>query len=45
MQAATVGTVVFAVATVIMAVCYDRLAAAGDGWWLGVGRHADSDWV
>ena len=36
-QAATVGTGVFAVATVIMAVAYDTLAAAGDGWWLGVG--------
>ena len=36
-QAATVGTVVFAIASVIMAVGYDRLAAAGDGWWLGVG--------
>lgn len=36
-QAATVGTVVYAVATVAMALGYDRLAAAGDGWWLGVG--------
>jgi hypothetical protein len=36
-QAATVGTGVFAVATAIMAVGYDTLAAAGDGWWLGVG--------
>ena len=36
-QAATVGTVAFAVASVIMAVGYDWLAAAGDGWWLGVG--------
>ena len=36
-QAATVGTVAFAIASVIMAVGYDRLAAAGDGWWLGVG--------
>ncbi|HEY5980811.1 MAG TPA: DUF2530 domain-containing protein [Microlunatus sp.] len=36
-QAATVGTVVFAIASVIMAVGYDRLVAAGDGWWLGVG--------
>ena len=36
-QAATVGTVAFAVASVIMAVGYDRLATAGDGWWLGVG--------
>jgi len=36
-QAATVGTVVYAVATVVMALGYDRLAAAGDGWWLGVG--------
>ncbi|GAA3711535.1 hypothetical protein GCM10022204_32920 [Microlunatus aurantiacus] len=36
-QAASVGTGVFAVATVIMAVGYDTLAAAGDGWWLGVG--------
>jgi len=35
-QAATVGTIAFAVASVIMAVGYDRLAAAGDGWWLGV---------
>ena len=35
-QAATVGTVAFAIASVIMAVGYDRLAAAGDGWWLGV---------
>lgn len=36
-QAAAIGTVMFAVATVIMATGYDRLAAAGDGWWLGVG--------
>jgi hypothetical protein len=36
-QAATVGTAVFAIATAIMAVGYDSLAAAGDGWWLGVG--------
>ena len=36
-QAATAGTVAFAIASVIMAVGYDRLAAAGDGWWLGVG--------
>jgi len=36
-QAATAGTVTFAVASVIMAAGYDRLAAAGDGWWLGVG--------
>ena len=35
-QAATVGTVIFAVATVIMVLTYDRLVAAGDGWWLGV---------
>ena len=35
-QAATVGTVVFAVATVIMVIWYDRLVAADDGWWLGV---------
>lgn len=35
-QAATVGTVIFAVATVIMLLTYDRLAAADDGWWLGV---------
>lgn len=35
-QAATVGTVLFAVATVIMLLTYDRLVAAGDGWWLGV---------
>ena len=36
-QAATVGTGIFALATVIMAVGYDTLAAGGDGWWLGVG--------
>ena len=35
-QAATVGTVIFAVATVIMVITYDRLVAADDGWWLGV---------
>lgn len=35
-QAASVGTAIFAVATVIMAIGYDRLVAAGDGWWLGV---------
>ena len=35
-QAATVGTGVFAVATVIMLISYDRLRSAGDGWWLGV---------
>lgn len=36
-QAATVGTVLFAVATVVMALVHDRLVAAGDGWWLGIG--------
>ena len=36
-QAATVGTGIFALATVIMAVSYGPLTAAGDGWWLGVG--------
>lgn len=36
-QAAAVGTVLFGVATVLLALGYDRLAAAGDGWWLGVG--------
>lgn len=36
-QAATVGTGIFALATVIMAVGYDTLAATGDGWWIGVG--------
>jgi hypothetical protein len=35
-QAATVGTVIFAVATLVMVFAYDRLVAAGDGWWLGV---------
>lgn len=35
-QAATVGTTIFAVASVIMVIGYDRLTAAGDGWWLGV---------
>lgn len=35
-QAASVGTVIFAVATVIMVITHDRLVAAGDGWWLGV---------
>ena len=35
-QAATVGTVLFAIATVVMALGYDRLRAAGDAWWLGV---------
>jgi len=35
-QAATVGTVIFAVATLVMVFTYDRLVAAGDGWWLGV---------
>lgn len=36
-QAATVGSALFAVATVIMALSYPRLTAAGDSWWLGVG--------
>lgn len=36
-QAATVGTVIFAVATVIMAVMYERLVGTDDAWWLGVG--------
>ncbi|MFT4166780.1 MAG: DUF2530 domain-containing protein [Microlunatus sp.] len=36
-QAATLGSALFAIATVIMALCYDRLTANGDGWWLGVG--------
>jgi hypothetical protein len=35
-QAATVGSAMFALAAVIMALGYGRLAAAGDGWWLGV---------
>lgn len=36
-QAATIGSALFAVASVIMALLYPRLAANGDGWWLGVG--------
>lgn len=35
-QAATLGTVAFALAAVIMLIGYDRLVAVGDGWWLGV---------
>lgn len=35
-QAAVAGTVVFAVVTAVLAVGYDRLVAADDGWWLGV---------
>jgi hypothetical protein len=35
-QAATVGTALFGLAAVIMALGYDRLVASGDGWWLGV---------
>lgn len=35
-QAATLGSVIFALAAVIMVIGYDRLVAAGDGWWLGV---------
>jgi hypothetical protein len=35
-QAATVGTIAFAIATVIMTLGRERLVAAGDGWWLGV---------
>ena len=35
-QAALLGTAIFALATVIMALAYGRLVAAGDGWWLGV---------
>ena len=35
-QAALLGTVIFALATVIMALGYDQLVARGDGWWLGV---------
>jgi len=35
-QAASVGTALFGLAAVIMALGYDRLTAAGDGWWLGV---------
>ena len=35
-QAATVGTVVFGVASAVFALGYDRLVGAGDGWWLGV---------
>lgn len=35
-QAATVGTTIFAVVTVVMVIGYDRLATAGDCWWLWV---------
>lgn len=35
-QAAMLGTAIFALAAVIMMLGYDRLVAAGDGWWLGV---------
>jgi hypothetical protein len=35
-QAATVGTVLFGLATVVLVLGYDRLRAAGDAWWLGV---------
>ncbi|MDN5760889.1 MAG: DUF2530 domain-containing protein [Microlunatus sp.] len=35
-QAATVGTIAFAGAAAIFALGYDRLSAAGHGWWLGV---------
>ena len=36
-QAAIIGSVLFAVATVVMAFSYPQLVAHGDGWWLGVG--------
>lgn len=36
-QAATIGSALFAIATVIMALSYPQLTANGDGWWLGVG--------
>jgi len=36
-QAATVGSALFAIATVILAFAYPRLTTSGDGWWLGVG--------
>lgn len=32
----TVGTSVFVVAAAVLGLQYDRLAAAGDGWWLWV---------
>ncbi len=32
----SIGTVLFAVASVLAAVFYPRLSAAGNGWWLGV---------
>lgn len=35
-QAAVLGTAIFALASVIMVIGYERLVAAGDGWWLGV---------
>lgn len=35
-QAASVGIVLFAGATAVLALGYDRLVAVGDGWWLGV---------
>jgi hypothetical protein len=35
-QATTTGTILFAVTTVILALLYDRLAATGNAWWLGV---------
>ena len=36
-QAATIGSILFAIATVLMALFYPQLAAKNDGWWLGVG--------
>jgi ABC-type nickel/cobalt efflux system permease component RcnA len=36
LQAASVGTAVFAVVSVVLMIFSDRLEAAGDGWWLGV---------
>ncbi len=35
-QAAIVGSALFAVATAIMAFYYPQLVAENDGWWLGV---------
>ncbi|MGJ6980758.1 hypothetical protein ACSDQ9_09560 [Aestuariimicrobium soli] len=35
-RAAVVGTVLFAIATVVLAVRHAALAAAGHGWYLGV---------
>ncbi len=36
LQAVTVGTALFAVVGVVLVALRDRLAAAGDTWWLGV---------